>query len=70
MSDCGVTISSNNFSGMSCNVIFMPATGGTVTLGQQVFPFTYISDYFYGIYECYIPTYKYVYNVNVTPPIP
>ena len=70
MGYCSVTISSENLSGQTCNVVFMPATGGTITLGTQTFPFTYTSDYFYGIYECYVPEYNYVYSVNVTPPLP
>ena len=70
MSDCGVTISSDNFNGMQTNVVYMPDTGGTITIGPKVFPFTYLSDYFYGTYECYIPTYKYVYSVVVPGPTP
>lgn len=70
MSDCGVTISSVQFCGMTANVVFMPETGGTITLGPQVFPFTYYSDYVYGTYECYVPTYRCVYSVLVAGPTP
>ena len=70
MGYCSVTISSENLSGQTCNVVFMPDTGGTITLGPQVFPFTYYSTYVYGTYECYIPTYKCVYSVVVPGPTP
>lgn len=69
MSEC-VTISSENFSGYETNVVYMPSTGGTITLGLQTFPFTYESDYVFGIYYCYIPRIDYTYTVNVPGPTP
>ena len=65
MADCGVYISSVNLSGLTTEVTFFPETGGPINLGNQVFPFTYISDYFYGTYNCYVPTYAYSYTVVV-----
>lgn len=59
MADCGVSISSVSLSGLTTEVTFFPETGGTISLGTQVFPFTYISDYYYGTYNCYVPTYAY-----------
>ena len=69
MGNCSVTISSNNLSGQTCNVVFLPYTGGSISLGSQVFPFTYTSNYFYGTYECYSPTYNYTYTITVPAPI-
>ncbi len=50
---------------MTTNVTFLPLTGGTISLGQQVFPFNYISDYVYGTYNCFVPTYGYTYTLVV-----
>jgi hypothetical protein len=66
----GVRILSNNLSGQTTNVTYFPDTGGTIDLGTQVFPFNYISSYYYGNYDCYVPTYGYNYIVNVPGPTP
>lgn len=70
MSYCGVSIFSVNLSGLTTQVTFFPQTGGTIDLGNQVFPFSYISDYVYGTYSCYVPTYAYTYTVIVSEPTP
>jgi hypothetical protein len=71
MADCGVVISSVNLSGLTTEVTFFPQTGGTaVDLGNQVFPFSYVADYYYGTYNCYVPTYAYSYTVVVPGPTP
>ena len=66
----GIRILSNNLSGQTTNVTYFPDTGGTIDLGTQVFPFNYISSYYYGDYDCYVPTYGYNYIVNVPAPTP
>ena len=43
----GVRILSNNLSGQTTNVVYFPDTGGTIDLGTQVFPFNYLSSYYY-----------------------
>jgi len=68
MSYCGVSIFSDNLSGQTANVTFFPCTGGTISLGDQVFPFTYVTDYWYGTYNCYVSTYAYDYVVEVPCP--
>jgi len=65
MADCGVYISSVSLSGLTTEVTFFPETGGTVNLGTQTFPFSYVADYYYGTYNCYVPTYAYTYTVVV-----
>ena len=67
---CGVSIFSVSLSGLTTEVTFLPQTGGTVDLGEQVFPFSYVADYFYGTYNCYVPTYAYTYTVVVPAPTP
>jgi len=64
----GIRILSNNLSGQTTNVTYFPDTGGTIDLGVQVFPFNYISSYYYGNYDCYVPTYGYLYTLNVPRP--
>jgi hypothetical protein len=67
----GIRILSNNLSGLTTNVTFAPQSGGTmISLGTQVFPFNYISDYVYGTYNCYVPTYGYTYTLDVLAPTP
>jgi hypothetical protein len=71
MADCGVLISSVSLSGLTTEVTFFPQTGGTaVNLGNQIFPFSYVADYYYGTYNCYVPTYAYTYIVVVPAPTP
>lgn len=62
----GIRILSNNLSGQTTDVTFLPQSGGTVNLGTQVFPFNYISEYIYGTYNCYVPTYGYTYSLEVS----
>jgi hypothetical protein len=66
----GVRILSDNLSGQTTNVTYFPDTGGTIDLGTKVFPFNYISSYYYGNYDCYVPTYGYNYVINVPGPTP
>jgi hypothetical protein len=70
MSDCGISIFSNNLSGLTANVTFYPCSGGTINLGQQTFPFSYETDYWYGTYDCYVPTYAFNYVLDVPCPTP
>jgi hypothetical protein len=65
MSFCSVTIVSENLSGQTVDVTFYPASGGTIDLGSQVFPFTYVSDYYWGLYSCYSQTYDFTYTIEV-----
>lgn len=65
MSYCSVTIYSDNLSGQTVDVTYFPASGGTIDLGQQVIPFTYVSDYYWGEYSCYSPTYNFTYTIEV-----
>jgi len=66
----GVRILSDNLSGLTTNVTYLPESGGTINLGEQVFPFNYISDYYFGTYNCYVPTYATMYSVVVPGPTP
>ena len=70
MSDCGISIFSDNLSGLTANVTFYPCSGGTIDLGEQTFPFSYETDYWYGSYDCYVPTYAFNYVLDVPCPPP
>ncbi len=71
MADCGVSISSVSLSGLTTEVTFLPQTGGTaVDLGNQIFPFSYVADYYYGTYNCYVPLYAYTYIISILGPTP
>lgn len=65
MAYCSVTIYSDNLSGQTVDVTYFPASGGTIDLGPQVIPFTYVSDYYWGEYSCYSPTYNFTYTIEV-----
>ena len=64
----GIRILSNNLSGQTAEVTYLPASGGTIDLGAQVIPFNYLSSYYYGVFEMYIPTYDYTYTLEITVP--
>lgn len=66
----GIRILSNNLSGLTTNVTYLPESGGTIDLGVQTFPFNYISDYYFGTYNCYVPTYGFTYSIDVLGPTP
>lgn len=54
-----VKLSSNNYSGKTADITFLPETGGTVSIGLQQIPFNYVTDYFYGTYNLYFSEYDY-----------
>lgn len=64
----GARILSNNLSGQTVNVTFLPTTGGTINLGTQTIPFNNITSYPYGVYQIYVPLYGYTYELTVSPP--
>ena len=68
--ELGIRILSNNLSGQTTFVTYYPDTGGTIDLGVQVFPFPYLTSYYYGVYNCYVPTYDYTYILTVPRPTP
>jgi hypothetical protein len=65
----GIRITSTNLSGLTANVTFLPATGGTINLGSEVIPFNNISVYPYGTYELEVPFYDRTYEVIVPAPL-
>ena len=46
-----IVLNSNNFNGELCNITYYPLSGGTIYLGVNQLPYTYNSDYTYGLYD-------------------
>lgn len=74
-----VKIGSNNYSGQTAVITFLPDTGGTVNVGSQVIPYNYSTDYFYGTYELDFTDFNYTCSFQIisgqtlpvfTPPTP
>ena len=61
----GARILSNNLSGQTVEVTFLPFTGGTFDLGTKTIPFNHLTSYPYGTYEVYVPLYDNTYDVVV-----
>ena len=52
-----VILTSTNYSGQTANITYFPDTGGTVSLGSHVIPYTFNSNYYYGNYQLYFDSY-------------
>ena len=60
-----VVIGSKNYSGETANITFYPETGGTISLGSQIVPYNYTTDYFYGTYELFFSAYNFTCEFNI-----
>ena len=65
----GIRITSDNLSGLTANVTFLPTTGGTIDLSGQTIPFDNISDYPYGTYELDVVELDRIYEIIVPAPL-
>jgi hypothetical protein len=65
-----VIINTNNYSGKNANITFYPQTGGTVNVGLVTLPYTYTSDYIYGLYVLFFPEYGTSCQIRFTPTPP
>ena len=45
-----VVIGTRNYSGETAEITFYPETGGTISVGSQVVPYNYSTDYIFGKY--------------------
>lgn len=52
-----VQISSVNFQNQVAQIIFSPDTGGTINLGYHLIPYSFTSDYYFGVYDLYFSAY-------------
>lgn len=49
-----IFLTSNNYSGQTADITFFPQTGGTVNVGTQTIPYTYVrsnDEYYFGTYS-------------------
>ena len=69
----GARITSENLSGKTATVTFIPYTGSTSgttqNLGTKVIPFNNITSHPYGVYNIYLAEYDYTYTLTVEQPV-
>lgn len=69
----GARITSNNLSGKTATVTFVPYTGttsgSTENLGTQTIPFNNITNHPYGLYSLYFAEYDYTYTLRIPEPV-
>jgi hypothetical protein len=53
-----IQITTDNYDGQTAVITFTPDNGGpVVNIGSQVLPYDYTSDYYYGTYSLYFPSF-------------
>lgn len=69
----GARITSENLSGKTATVTFIPYTGTTsgttVNLGTKTIPFNNITSHPYGVYNIYLAEYDYTYTLTIDEPV-
>ncbi len=69
----GARITSENLSGKTATVTFIPYTGSTsgttVNLGTKTIPFNNITSHPYGVYSLYFAEYDYTYTLTIEEPV-
>jgi hypothetical protein len=69
----GARITSQNLSGKTATVTFIPYTGSTsgtsVNIGEVTIPFNNITSHPYGVYSIYLPEYDYTYTLTIEEPV-
>lgn len=65
-----ILISSVNYNGQVGDITFYPSTGGTINIGSQTIPYTYVTDYPYGTYDIYFPLFNKTCSSTINPPEP
>jgi hypothetical protein len=56
----------NNHTGFNADITFSANTGGTYSLGNQVIPYTFYSNYPYGIYTLFYPQWEQTCTLEIT----
>ena len=61
-------IFTTNYDGYIGDISYSAYTGGTISLGSQLLPYDYNTDYYYGTYAVYIPFYNKTCILDYPPP--
>ena len=65
-----IVLSNTNYSGFIADITFSAQTGGTISLGSHLTPYTVDLDYFYGTYELYYSAFNQSCYVSIVAPTP
>ena len=63
-------ITTSNYNGQLANITFFPCSGGSINIGQVTLPYYYNNDYYYGVFQIYIPKYDITCDIVIPCPTP
>jgi hypothetical protein len=63
-------ITTSNYNGELANITFFPCSGGSINIGQVTLPYYYNNDYYYGVFQIYIPKYDITCDIVIPCPTP
>jgi len=63
-------ITTSNYNGQLANITFFPCSGGSINIGQVTLPYYYDNDYYYGVFQIYIPKYDITCDIVIPCPTP
>jgi hypothetical protein len=65
-----IILSNSTYSGFIADITFSAQTGGTISLGSHLTPYTADLDYYYGTYELYYSAFNQSCYVSIVAPTP
>jgi hypothetical protein len=65
-----IILSSPNYTGFIADITFSAQTGGTISLGSHVVPYTVDLDYYYGTYQLCYSAFNVCCDVSIVAPTP
>jgi hypothetical protein len=65
-----IVLTSPNYSGYVADITFYAQTGGTISLGSHLTPYTADLDYFYGTYQLCYSAFSYCCETTIVAPTP
>ena len=63
-------ITTSNYNGQLANITFFPCSGGSINIGQVTLPYYYNNNYYYGVFQIYIPKYDITCDIVIPCPTP
>jgi hypothetical protein len=70
MDNSTIQITSTNYNGQIADITFYPCSGGTISLGEHVLPYSYVSSNYYGEYLLYFSAFSSTCEYNIICPTP